>query len=291
MQLTNLSFYSFILFFVLILILPAWADMDLTQREVDAAREREKAVDGKKILADSFFDSAADYSRFIGRITDRDLTTNVVKVWAENGNVKFLRSGDNLLFAVASQKDDKLCLGYVRSSEKNYFVMHIKNIYDCWQADDFFRIGMMLRFKADILSQRVKEASINRLIILRKREDFAKQLNAVNHFLWTYEQQKIQVALDYDKKILEMERAKERAIQSFLSQKQDNIKLQGELSYRLDVLDKDLEDSRIEKIELFADRWASDLDLGLPVQTTPQSIVHGTLGERKFGDRAGKDER
>ncbi len=277
MQISGIYFY-FRMFFFFSFLWSSYAEMDLTQREVDAIKSRREQAMKKDILADSFFDQAVDYSRFIGRITDRDVSTNVLKIFAENGNVKFLRSVDHVKFSVASNSSSDRCTGYVRSSEKNYFVLYVKNIYDCWREEDFFRIGTMLKFKATILAERVKDASIHRLIILKQREDFFKQLNAVNHFLWTYEQQKIQVALDYDQKILEIERAKERAIQSFLSQKQDNIKLQSELSFRLDVLDKNLEDSRIEKVELFADRWASDLDLGLPVQSSPQQVIRGMDG-------------
>ena len=251
-------------------------ELPLTSTELDKQEVKNKNWKSKinKEIRDSFYDPTFDYSRFVGRITDRDTTNNVVKIFSENSNVKFLRSGDRLDFQVLSSKDDNYCTGYVRSSERQYFVIYIKNVYACWKSKEgFFRRGTILKFNSSILVSRVKDASVHRLIILKKREDFFKQLNSVNHFLWTYEQQKIQLALDYDKKILELERAKERAMESFLSKKEDNIKLQSELSYRIDLFDKNLDDSRVEKFELFADRWGADQDLDLPVGVKPQKRI------------------
>lgn len=74
------------------------------------------------------------------------------------------------------------------------------------------------------------------------------------------------------KKILELEKAKEKAMELLLHKKQDQIRLQKELAFRLDELDKDLEFYRIDNNDLLVDRWHLDQDLGLPVGRRPQKI-------------------
>ena len=109
-----------------------------------------------------------------------------------------------------------------------------------------------------------------RVILLRRKNDFLKQLNGINHFLWGYNQKKVQVAANYDKKIMELERKKQTAIEGLLDERGDQILLQRELIKRIENVDKDLEFYRIGKSELFDDRWHMDLELGLPVKPRPQ---------------------
>ena len=252
------------------LFLPvSYGAMDLTGRDLDLKKIRIEDNKTKNIIRDSFFDPSEDYSKFPGRITDRNKAGNVVKVFSENGNVKFLRAGDVVYFKVAN-KDTKQCKGYVRSSERQYFVMYITNLSRCWNRENYFRRGTMFVFASEILSNRVQDASVHRLVLLKRRSDFYNQLNEINHYLWTYDQQKIQLALDFDKKILELERAKERSMQSFLLSKQDKIELQHQLAKRLDTIDMDLEQMRIEKVELYTDRWAADHDLSPTLNNRPQ---------------------
>ncbi|MBL6989173.1 MAG: hypothetical protein ISR65_05320 [Bacteriovoracaceae bacterium] len=227
----------------------------------------------KRIFAatDSFYDPNIDYSRFIGRVTDRDITSHVLKVNSTNTNVKFFRTGDPFTFKVGSMLDRDSCEGYVRSSERGYFVIFVKDFSPCFGITrrDYFRRGAMLYFHSETLARRTKESSIHRAVLLQRREDFFRQLNQTNHFLITYDQQKVRIALDYDKKILELERAKKRAVDSFLAKKNEQIALQKELKFRLDAIDRDLENYRVDKVETIADRWHVDNDLGIPVKNRP----------------------
>ena len=69
-----------------------------------------------------------------------------------------------------------------------------------------------------------------------------------------------------------MEKDKQRALDHLGVVKRDKIHLQKELSYRLDVIDRDLDFYRIERNELIADRWFHDHHLGLPVGKRPQAM-------------------
>ena len=109
-----------------------------------------------------------------------------------------------------------------------------------------------------------------RVMLLRRKNDFLKQLNGINHFLWSYNQKKVQVAAEFDQKIMDLERKKQVALEGLLSEREDQILLQRELIKRIGSADKDLEFFRIGKSELFDDRWHMDLELGLPVKPRPQ---------------------
>lgn len=220
---------------------------------------------------DSFFDTAFDYSQFTARVTDRDKTSNILKISSENKNIKFFRSGDLIQFRLAAKKT-KFCQGYIRSVEKNYFVVYVKDMFPCWADKDYFRRGTMLFVKAEQLAKSVRDASLYRIVLLRRKKDFFRQLNDVNHFVWSYDQQRIIEAAKFDKKIIEIQKAKQRAMELLLIKKKDSINLQKELAYRLDQLDKDLGFYRIEKEDLLYDRWHLDQGLGLPVGNRPSKI-------------------
>ncbi len=224
------------------------------------------------IEADSFYDFNFDYSNFSGRITDRDKTASIVKVSSENRNVKFFRAGDLVQFKVQSTKDTEYCQGFVRSIEDHYFVMYVKDLFPCYSKDDYFRRGTALVMHSDKLAQRVREASVYRASLLGKKKDFMVQLNGINGDVWNFEEQKIQVASDFDRKIAEIEKEKIKALDELLSRRNDQIKLQRELAYRLDTIDKELSFYRVEKEELLIDRWHLDHDLGYPVYDRPEEI-------------------
>ncbi len=224
------------------------------------------------IDADSFYDQAFDYSNFSGRVTDRDKTANIVKVSSENRNVKFFRAGDLVEFKVQSTKDTEYCQGFVRSIEEHYFVMYIKDLFPCYSKDDYFRRGTVLVMHSVKLAQRVREASVYRSSLLGKKKDFMSQLNGINGDVWNFEEQKIQVAADFDRRIAEIEKEKIKALDELLTRRNDQIKLQRELAYRLDTIDKELSFYRVEKEELLIDRWHLDHDLGYPVYDRPEEI-------------------
>lgn len=241
---------------------------------VEASKKIKEAKKIKNVLyeTDSFYDPKTNYAIFSGRVSDRDPSMNIMKISSENGNVKFFRAGDQVYFRVASQKQSDFCKGYVRSSEEKYFVVYVTDLHPCWKKKNYFRRGTLLIFNTPQLARRVLEGSTYRNILLQRRRDLFGQLNDVNHFIWTFDQQRVLLAADYDKKILELQKLKQREIDNLISKKKDNLKLQRELIKRVDQLDRDLELYRVEKNELYVDRWHMDQDLGLPVQKRPQEL-------------------
>ncbi len=234
----------------------------------------ELALKSKTLIldTDSFYDPKVDYSMFSGRVTDRDATASIVKVSSESKNVRFFRAGDLVLFKMQSQKDNDYCEGYVRSIEDHYFVMFTKDLGPCFPDNDYFRRGTALIMKSTKLSERIREASVYRASLLQKKKDFMLQLNGINNGLWNFEERKIQLAAEYDQRLQELEKEKLKALENLLSRKNDEIKLQRELTYRLDTIDKELDFYRLDKNELLIDRWHLDKDLGLPVYNRPEEV-------------------
>ena len=220
---------------------------------------------------DSWYDKGYDYSQFTGRVTDRDKSSNILKVSSEDKNIKFFRAGDSVNFTVAS-KDTDYCQGYVRNVEEKFFVIFVKDLFSCWGNGDYFRRGTLLHFNSKQLLSRVKEASKYRIVLLKRKKDFFRQLNDVNHFIWSYDQQKVLTASDYDLKIVEIEKGKQKALEMLLAKKQDQIRLQKELIRRLSELDQELGHYRVERDDLLVDRWHLDHDLGVPVGKRPQKL-------------------
>ena len=224
------------------------------------------------IDTDSFYDPAVDYSSFSGRVTDRDATAAIVKVSSESKNVRFFRAGDLVQFKVQSQKNNDFCDGYVRSIEENYFVMFTKDLGPCFPQEDYFRRGTVLIMKSIKLAERIREASVYRASLIQKKKDFMQQLNGINNGLWNFEERKVQLAAEYDQRLAELEKEKLKAIENLFSRKNDEIKLQRELVYRLDTIDHELDFYRIDKNELMIDRWHLDKDLGYPVYNRPEEM-------------------
>lgn len=220
---------------------------------------------------DSFYDETIDYANFSGRVTDRDDTANVFKISTENSNAKFFRIGDPLTFRVSNFEKREPCKANVRNVEDGYFVVFVSDISPCFDQE-YFRRGNVLLFNAPVLAQRVKDASLYRVVLLRRKRDFFKQLNDINHFVWTYDQQKVLVASEYDQQIIELNKKKQEALDSLITKKEDQLRLQRELMRRLDTLDSDLEHYRIGNEELHVDRWHLDHDLGHPVDHRPQEL-------------------
>jgi hypothetical protein len=218
---------------------------------------------------DAFYDANVDYKKFSGRVTDRDKTGQIFKVHSESKNVKFFRTGDKVEFNIARLKVDR-CTGFIRGIEKDYFIIHVKEIHPCWKKDEYFRRGTILVFYSVDLEKRVKEAAKFRILLVHRRKSFLTQLNNLNHFLWSFNQQKVLLAGEYDKKIQEIVERKQKALENLLVKKEDSIRLQKELIFRLDSLDNDLDHFRIDKAELYIDRWHLDQDLGLPIINRPQ---------------------
>jgi hypothetical protein len=214
-------------------------------------------------------DPAIDYGVFTGRVSDKDDTGRIFKVQVENNNSKFFRAGDTLFFRVQN-RDGERCKAFVRTVEDHFFAMHVDNLASCWEG--YFRRGTVLSFESPVLSQRVFEAAKYRETLILRKDDHLRQLNAINHFLWTFDQQKVKVAADFDSRMLELQVAKQRALDDLIHQKQEQSVLQGELMKRLNETDEALKFYRVERRELLTDRWNLDHDAGVPVGQRPQEI-------------------
>jgi hypothetical protein len=221
---------------------------------------------------DTFYDQTFDYAHFSGRITDRDETGSIVKVSSETKNIRFFHAGDFIEFKIQTQSRNEFCQGYVRSIEENYFVMFVKDIATCVSQNEYFRRGTVLVMQSDKLAQRVKEASIYRASLMFKKKDYMQQLNAINQSVWTFEERRVQVAAEYDRKIIEVEKEKMKAVGELLSKKENEMRLQKELIARLDGIEREFVFYRVEKEELFLDRWHLDHDLGVPVYEKPDEV-------------------
>ena len=87
--------------------------------------------------------------------------------------------------------------------------------------------------------------------------------------MWTFDQQRLKVAADYDRRVNELLREKQLAIDNLIQKKQENLLLQTELKAKLKSLDESLDHYKIERQEYLEDRWAMDHDLDLPVGRRP----------------------
>lgn len=217
-------------------------------------------------------DPEIDYERFSGRVSDKGEDSHILKIQVENNNTKFFRSGDEVFFKVNLKDNRNFCRGYVRNVEDFYFTMHVESLTPCYSKMDYFRRGTVLNFFSKTLALRVFEASQYRDQLILRKEDFLKQLNDINHFLWTFDQQKVKTAADYDEQINRLQREKRKALDDMILLKQERLVLQNELMNKLNELDESLNFYRVERQELITDRWYSDHDQALPFGRRPQKV-------------------
>lgn len=221
---------------------------------------------------EGFLDDRIDYSKFGGRVTDKDDTGNILKVKVENNNTKFFKIGDEVSFHLPNRTARRLCQAQVRAVEEFYFSVYVKDFSLCYDEQDYFKRGTQLNFISEVLARRIYEASHYRTLLIKRRQDMLRQLNDINHFVWSYDQEKIKVVADYDKRILDLQRAKERALDDLVAKNRESAILQTDLKKKLDLADESLRFYRIERQELMTDRWNTDHDFGLPVGQRPQEI-------------------
>ncbi len=217
-------------------------------------------------------DPSVDYERFSGRVSDKDDSERVFKVRVENNNTKFFRAGDLVLFKVNRRSSRSYCRAFVRNVEDFHFTIYVENLSPCFAKGEYFRRGTVLNFYSKALALRVFEASKYREQLILRKEDFLKQLNDINHFLWTFDQHKVQTAARYDEEINRLQREKRKALDDMITLKQERLVLQNELMKRLNELDESLIFYRVERQELLSDRWDLDHDQGLPVGPRPQEL-------------------
>jgi hypothetical protein len=230
-----------------------------------------KSKESLKKELDSIFDPHFNYSKFSGRMTDRDKVGNIIKIYSENKNIKFFRPGDLVEFRLV-RLNDNLCRGYIKSVEERYFTLYVKDLFRCWKKSSYLRRGTQMVFYSAVLSERVKDAGLFRIILIKKRMEYWGQLKKLNQFIWTYDQKKIYLSSSYDKKIVELETQKRRELDVLLGKKSDQVLLQKEIIKKIDQVNSDLGHYKIEHYEPELDRWHLDHDLGLPVGRRPQGM-------------------
>lgn len=213
-----------------------------------------------------------DYERFSGRVSDKDDSGRIFKVRVENNNTKFFRAGDLVQFKVNLQENREYCKAFVRSVEDFHFSIYVESLAPCYSTEKYFLRGTVLNFYSKALGIRTFEATKYREQLVVRKEDFLKQLNDINHFLWTFDQQKVKTAANYDEEINRLMREKRKALDDMISLKQERLNLQNELMQKLNELDESLKYYRVERQELMTDRWNSDHDEGLPFGQRPQPI-------------------
>ena len=220
----------------------------------------------------AFIDPKVNYENFMGRVSDKDKSGRILKVRVENNNTKFFKAGDTVFFTVNEHTTTVPCRASVRNTEDFYFVVYVQDFDSCWPKEKYFPRGMQLNFESKTLSSRVFEASKFREILLLRKDGFLNQLNNINHFLWTYDQQKIKTAAQYDEEINAIRRKKQLAIDNLLQSKQENLLLQVELQKKLDGLDESLQHYRVERQEYLIDRWDMDHDMGIGFPQRPMKL-------------------
>lgn len=217
-------------------------------------------------------DPNIDYERFSGRVTDKDDASRVFKIHVENNNTKFFRAGDMVEFKLNLKGNRDYCKAFVRNVEDFHFTIFVETLAPCYSSTEYFRRGTVLNFYSKVLAERVFEATKYREQLIGRKDDFLKQLNDINHFLWTFDQQKVKTAADYDEQINRLQREKRKAIDDMITLKQERLVLQNELMKKLNELDESLLFYRVERQELMTDRWQMDHDQGLPFGHRPQDI-------------------
>jgi hypothetical protein len=260
---TTFGHYAFCLFFILMTVRCAQGitiDPNLPAAGVLAPDNR------------NAIDPSVDYERFSGRVSDKDDTSRIFKIKVENNNTKFFRAGDLVLFTVNLKDNRDYCKAFVRSVEDFHFTIYVESLGPCYSTKDYFRRGTVLNFNSKILAIRVFEATKYREQLVVRKEDFLKELNDINHFLWTFDQEKVKTAANYDEQINKLQRDKRKALDDLISLKQERLVLQNEYMRKLNELDESLMYYRVERQELMTDRWQLDHDLGHPVGQRPQDI-------------------
>ena len=220
----------------------------------------------------SAIDPNVDYEHFSGRVSDKDDSARIFKVNVENNNTKFFRAGDQVEFKVNLQANRDYCKAFVRNVEDFHFTIYVESLAPCYLSEEYFRRGTVLNFYSKQLALRVFEASKYREQLVVRKEDFLKQLNGINHFIWTFDQQKVKTAADYDQQINQLQREKRKALDDMITLKQERLVLQNELMKKLNELDESLLFYRVERQELMTDRWNLDHDSGLPFGQRPQDM-------------------
>ncbi len=213
-----------------------------------------------------------NYEKFSGRVVDRDEAARIFKIKVENNNTKFFRAGDIVFFKVNLIDSEESCKGFIKTVEDFYFTILVDRLDSCFNDTKYFRRGTVLNIESKDLTRRIFEASQYRDQLIVRKQDFLKQLNDINHFIWTFDQRKVKTAAGFDQQINLIQREKRQALDELINLKHEKLVLQNELMKKLNELDESLQFYRVERQEKMMDRWELDHDLGLPVGQRPQEI-------------------
>lgn len=215
------------------------------------------------------YEPQQDYSRFMGRVTDKNREENILKVETEAGNARLLKTGDMVEFRPQYLGiPGGLCRGFVRDTEEKHIVFSVEALSLC-SKKEYFRRGTLLSFFSPVLPRRVRDAVTLRARLLERREDFYNQLNDINHFIWSYDQQKVLARTGYERQIADLRRRMARSLNALISKKNDYIRLRGELARRLDAMDKDLAFYALNAPSRQKEFWEYDHESNLPVLKGP----------------------
>jgi len=236
------------------------------------------------VVSEKQLKESEDYSKFFGRITDRNIRGDIIKIHTENPNIKLFQAGDIAKFFLASKQDRSPCVSYVRDVEDNYLVVSVKNLKQCWGEFRGIRRGAILKIESQVLAKRIVDAGVFREVLIKRKNDYLKQLSDVNKFLLNFKQNKVKEVARIEQEIIQLQERKLKKINELNIKRKDFIHLQRELNFRLDKLDDDIDSYRIERVELLRDRWARDLDFGRPYSNRPQDIKNWPNEERRFED-------
>ena len=149
-----------------------------------------------------------DYSKFYGRITDRNNKGDILKIHTENANIKLFQAGDVTKFYLASRLEESPCVGYVRDIEDNYLVISVNNIEQCWNKFGGIRRGSILKFDSEILAKRIVDAGVFREVLIKRKNDYLSQLKEVNNFLLNFKQSKVKEISRIEQEIVKLEEMK-----------------------------------------------------------------------------------
>lgn len=190
--------------------------------------------------SNSGFDQTKDYSRFSGRVSDRNQSHTHLKISSESKNMKFFRTGDQIYFRL-SNRDTEYCSGYVRNVEEGYIVITHNSLKPCLGKQNFILRGTSLLLFSERLNERVRDADLYHRVLSRKKKNFRNQYNEVNHFIYSFHQQRLKLASEFDRKIHNLKEKKDIALQRIIDKKRESAILQKELNRKILELEKNLQ--------------------------------------------------
>ena len=222
--------------------------------------------------ADSFYNPDFDYSRFPGRVTDKNEGETLVKIATENNNIRFFKNGDPITMVWPRERegDDFRCDAVIRAIEEGYMVLFVSRIRSCLpNPKSYFRRGTQMKFHSPILAQRVLEVSRFRQVLIEKRRGFLEQLNEINSDIWSFKEKKLRVVGEYEREKIELDRKKQKELRDLDEENREKIHLQNELIGRLKTIEQDMDFYQVSEPDILADRWSLDHDLALPMGPRP----------------------